>query len=249
MQLARLAGKNNPRTYYQKIIEIILALRLEFAYSKQEILNLYASHAPFGTNVVGIDAASWRYFGRNQKQLSWAECATLAVLPNSPSIIYPGKNQEKLRQKRNKLLYKIYQLKHIDEETYQLAIQEPLPQKPFALPNKSRHLLNRVVAEYKTESKFKTTINAEIQNRVLDILTKHAGQLKHNEIHNLCALIIDVNRNEVVSYVGNTPLKDKEPHGEDVDVITANRSTGSLLKPYLYGFMTNDGQLLPNMLV
>jgi penicillin-binding protein 1C len=61
--------------------------------------------------------------------------------------------------------------------------------------------------------------------------------------------VLDVNKNEVISYVGNTPLKDKEPHGEDVDVITSNRSTGSLLKPYLYGFMLNDGQLLPNMLV
>lgn len=249
MQLARLARKNKPRTYYEKIIEIILALRIELGYPKSQILNLYASHAPFGTNVVGIEAASWRYFGRSQKQLSWAECATLAVLPNSPSIIYPGKNQEKLRQKRNKLLYKIYELKHIDEETYQLAIQEPLPQKPFPLPNRSRHLLNRVVAENKAESKFRTTINSEVQNRVLDILTRHASQLKHNEIHNVCALIIDVNKNEVVSYIGNTPIKDKEPHGEDVDVIVANRSTGSLLKPYLYGFMANDGQLLPNMLV
>lgn len=249
MQVARLARKNQPRTYYEKLIEIIIALRLEFGYSKHDILNLYASHAPFGTNVVGIDAASWRYFGRSQKHLSWAECATLAVLPNSPSIIYPGKNQEKLKQKRNKLLYKVYQLKHIDEETYQLAVQEPLPQKPFALPNKSRHLLNRVVAENKTACKFKTTINPEIQNRVLDILTKHAGQLKHNEIHNLCALVIDVDKNEVMSYVGNTPLKDKELHGEEVDVITSNRSTGSLLKPYLYGFMLQDGQLLPSMLV
>lgn len=249
MQLARLARKNRPRIYYEKLIEMILALRMEAGYSKSQILNLYASHAPFGTNVVGIDAASWRYFGRSQKQLSWAECATLAVLPNSPSIIYPGKNQEKLRQKRNKLLYKIYQLNHINEETYQLAIQEPLPQKPFALPNKARHLLNRVVSENKSKSKFQTTINSEIQNRVLDILAKHGSQLKHNEIHNLCALVIDVNKNEVVSYVGNTPLKDKEPHGEDVDVIVANRSTGSLLKPYLYGFMANDGQLLPNMLV
>lgn len=249
MQVARLMRKNKARTYYEKLIELIIALRLEFGYSKFEILKLYSSHAPFGTNVVGIDAASWRYFGRSQANLSWAECATLAVLPNSPSIIYPGKNQEKLKQKRNKLLYKIFQLNYITEENYQLAVQELLPQKPFPLPNKSRHLLNRVVTENKTQNNFKTTINTETQNRVLDILTKHASQLKHNDIHNVCALVIDINKNEVLSYVGNTPLKDKEPHGEDVDVITSNRSTGSLLKPYLYGFMLNDGQLMPNMIV
>jgi len=249
MQLVRLIRKHKQRTYYEKAIELIMALRLELTYSKQEILNLYCSHAPFGTNVVGIEAASWRYFGRGLSNLSWAECATLAVLPNAPSIIYPGKNQDKLKTKRNKLLYKLVTLHHITEETYRLAIQEPLPLKPFPLPNKSRHLLNRVVTEYPNENQFNTTIQSELQNKVLDILAKHASQFKHNDIHNLCALIIDVKKNEVISYIGNTPLKDKEPHGEDVDVIVANRSTGSLLKPYLYGFMLNDGQLLPSMLV
>jgi penicillin-binding protein 1C len=249
MQLTRLMRKNQKRTYGEKLIEVIMALRVELTYSKDEILKLYASHAPFGTNVVGVDAASWRYFGRDLPQLSWAECATLAVLPNSPSIIYPGKNQDRLKRKRDKLLFKLLMLKNIDAETYQLAIQEPLPQKPFPLPNQSRHLLNRAVVECNSENNFNTTIQSEIQNKVLDILTKHALQLKQNEIHNICALVLDVNKNEVISYVGNTPLKDKEPHGEDVDVITSNRSTGSLLKPYLYGFMLNDGQLLPNMLV
>jgi penicillin-binding protein 1C len=249
MQLTRLIRKNQKRTYYEKLIELVMALRVELTYSKSEILNLYASHAPFGTNVVGIDAASWRYFGRGLSKLSWAECATLAVLPNSPSIIYPGKNQDKLKRKRDKLLYKLLTRKTIDTETYQLAVQEPLPQKPFPLPNRSRHLLNRALTENRTQNNFNTTLQNDIQNKVLDILTKHGSQLKQNEIHNICALVLDIKKNEVVSYVGNTPLKDKEPHGEDVDVVTANRSTGSLLKPYLYGFMINDGQLLPNMLV
>lgn len=249
MQLTRLMRKNQKRTYTEKLIELIWALRVELTYSKKEILKLYASHAPFGTNVVGVDAASWRYFGRGLSRLSWAECATLAVLPNSPSIIYPGKNQDRLKQKRDRLLYKLVTRQLIDEETYQLAIQEPLPQKPFPLPNKARHLLNRAVAENKTQNNFNTTIQSDVQDKVMEILTKHALRFKQNEIHNLCALVLDVKRNEVISYVGNTPLKDHEPHGEDVDVIISNRSTGSLLKPYLYGFMLNDGQLLPDMLV
>lgn len=249
MQLTRLMRKNQKRTYAEKLIELIWALRVELTYPKKEILKLYASHAPFGTNVVGVDAASWRYFGRGLSRLSWAECATLAVLPNSPSIIYPGKNQDRLKRKRDRLLYKLVTRKLIDEETYQLAIQEPLPQKPFPLPNKSRHLLNRAVTENKAQHNFNTTIQPDVQDKVLDVLTKHALRFKQNEIHNLCALVLDVKKNEVISYVGNTPLKDHEPHGEDVDVITSNRSTGSLLKPYLYGFMLNDGQLLPDMLV
>ncbi len=249
MQLARLIRQNKPRTYYEKIIELIIALRLELTYSKQEILNLYCSHAPFGSNVVGVEAASWRYFGRSHAHLSWAECATLAVLPNSPSIIYPGKNQEKLMRKRNALLNKLYGLKQFDQETFLLSIQEPLPQKPFRLPNNARHLLNRLTKGNKLANEFTTTIQPLIHNKAQDVVSKHALQLKHNDIHNIATLIIDVKTNEVVSYIGNTPLKDKEPHGEDVDVVTANRSTGSLLKPYLYSFMLNDGELLPNMLV
>ena len=93
MQLIRLSRKGRSRSYKEKIIEIILALRLELTHSKEEILNLYASHAPFGGNVVGLEAASWRYYGRSSHLLSWGEMATLAVLPNAPSLIYPGKNQ------------------------------------------------------------------------------------------------------------------------------------------------------------
>lgn len=84
MQLARIARGNRDRTLYEKIVETGWAFLLETAYSKNEILNLYASHAPFGGNVVGIETAAWRYFGRSAAELSWAESATLAVLPNSP---------------------------------------------------------------------------------------------------------------------------------------------------------------------
>ena len=249
MQLVRLIRKNRKRTYSEKFVELIWALRLELTYSKNEILNLYCAHAPFGSNVVGIDAAAWRYFGRGPQHLSWAECASLAVLPNAPSIIYPGKNEVKFKIKRNTLLLKLLNLNLINQETYLLSLQEPLPLKPFALPSNAKHLLNRAITEHKNENEFNTTIQAEIQARLKEILTKHAYHLQHNEINNVCALVLDVKQHNVVAYIGNTPLKTKEPHGEEVDVIMANRSTGSLLKPYLYGFMMNDGQLLPNMLI
>ena len=79
MQLARMARGNQNRTLWQKMLEALWALDIELTYSKEEILRMYASHAPFGGNTVGIDAAAWRYFGRSASQLSWAENATLAV--------------------------------------------------------------------------------------------------------------------------------------------------------------------------
>ena len=123
-QVIRLSRKNKQRTYFEKLKEIVLATRLELRYSKEKILSLYASNAPFGGNVVGLDVASWRYFGRSANQLSWAESATLAVLPNAPSLIYPGKNQQRLLDKRNRLLKKLFDENIIDKLTYNLAIQE-----------------------------------------------------------------------------------------------------------------------------
>jgi penicillin-binding protein 1C len=110
MQVIRLARKGKSRTYLEKLIEIILATRLELRYSKNEILNIYASHAPFGGNIVGITAASWRYFGRNPEQLSWGEASLLAVLPNSPALIHPGRNRDRLIEKRNRLINRLEKL-------------------------------------------------------------------------------------------------------------------------------------------
>ena len=141
-QVIRLSRKGRKRSYWEKAVELVLATRLEFRHSKNDILELYASHAPFfGGNVVGVDVAAWRYFGLPTYQLSWAESATLAVLPNAPSLIYPGKNQEKLLQKRNRLLQKLLQKGVLDSTAYRLSLMEKLPQKPYSLPKIAPHLV------------------------------------------------------------------------------------------------------------
>jgi penicillin-binding protein 1C len=245
-QVIRLSRKGKGRTYFEKGIELILATRLELGYSKNEILDLYAAHAPFGGNVVGLEMASWRYFGLKSNQLSWAETATLAVLPNTPSLIYPGKNQIKLLNKRNRLLLKLYQEKIIDQQTYELSIDEPLPQKPYNLPQIAPHLLQRV-AQNQEGTRVKTTVDFALQNRVNQIAKYYYNQYKQNEVNNLAILIIDVSNRNVMSYVGNSPTD--QDHQKDVDIIDAPRSTGSILKPLLYAAMLDDGELLPNTLV
>lgn len=147
-QVIRLSGKNKNRSYLEKIKELILATRLEFRESKENIMKLYASHAPFGGNVVGLEMASWRYFRLQPHQLSWAETATLAVLPNAPSLIYPGKNQQKLKEKRNRLLKKLQEQKIIDVITYELALEETLPKKPYDLPTVATHFVQEVAKNY-----------------------------------------------------------------------------------------------------
>ena len=245
-QVIRLSRNHHKRTYLEKTLEILLATRLEFRHSKEKILELYAAHAPFGGNVVGLEMASWRYFGVQSHQLSWAESATLAVLPNAPSLIYPGKNQEKLLKKRNALLLKLFKEKIIDLITYQLAIQEPLPQKPYVVPQIAPHLLE-AFAKNNTGKRLKTTIQMPLQNRVNQIAAYYYNQYKQNQVHNLAIVVIDIQNRNIISYVGNSPTD--QDHNKDVDIIQAPRSTGSILKPLLFASMLDQGELLPNTLV
>lgn len=249
MQVIRLARNKQKRTLLEKCIEMIQAIRLEIRYSKQEILALYASNAPFGSNVIGIDAASWRYFGRDAETLSWAEAATLAVLPNAPSLIYPGKNQNRLLTKRNRLLDQLFRTGIIDKETCELSKQEELPGRPHAIPQYATHLLQRATQEGHNGERIRSTIDIHLQQRVNDIVENYHKILKANEIHNACALVMEVNTGNISAYVGNTDNPGRPEYDGDVDIINAPRSTGSILKPFLFASMLNDGDILPNTLI
>jgi penicillin-binding protein 1C len=248
MQLMRMSRGKQSRSIYQKCIEIFTATRAEWKYSKDELLALYASNVPMGGNVVGLDAAAWRYYGRSPDQLSWAESATLAVLPNAPSLMHPGKNRNALLLKRNRLLDRLYESKKIDSLTWQLAKTETLPDKPQDLPRLAPHLLNRAIRDGQSGNLIHTTIDAAVQKRINNIVSYHHQSLAKNKIHNAAVLIMDIETGAVISYVGNVPNLSAE-HGKDVDIINAPRSTGSILKPFLYASMLEDGGLTPKMLV
>lgn len=246
MQTIRLSRKKN-RTFTEKFVEVILATRLEFSYSKDEIINLYASHAPMGGNVVGIEAASWRYFGHQSSTLSWAEAATLAVLPNSPAIMHFGRNREKLLNKRNALLKKLQDKNVLDAVDYELAISEPLPFEPYPLPQISPHLVTKVYLEQEGKQVI-TTIDKQKQLQVENILSRWNAEFAQNEIKNIAAIVIDVEKNEIVSYCGNVHFN-KSISANQVDILQSARSTGSILKPFLYCAMQQNGQLLPHQLL
>jgi penicillin-binding protein 1C len=245
MQVIRMAMDNPPRTIVRKIQEMILATRLELGYTKAEILNLYAANAPFGGNVVGLEAASWRYFAKPPGLLSWAESCMLAVLPNSPALIHPGRNRSALKEKRNRLLRKLLERAHIDSTTYSLALEEPLPNAPHRLPRLAPHLLNRAKKESASGGfRLRTTIDAPLQRQLNELAALHLQQLQQNEIHNLGVLIIEVETGKTLAYLGNAPATGPA-HAEAVDVLVAPRSTGSILKPFLYAQALQDGIILP----
>ncbi len=257
MQVVRLSRKGRPRTFAEKAVEAVLALRLSLSLSKDQVLGLYAAYAPFGGNTVGLDAAAWRYFGREAERLSWAETATLAVLPNAPSLVHPGRNRDLLLAKRNRLLDALRERGVIDALTADLARREPLPNAPEALPMLAPHLVARAGLE-RGSRRFRagdaspwlrTTLRAAVQARASEIVARHQAVLAENGVRNAAALVVDVPTGEVLAYVGNHWPPGSEDHGEHVDVVKARRSTGSVLKPLLYASMLEAGEVLPSQLV
>ncbi len=250
MQTIRLSRSNRPRTVGEKCIEAFMALRLEYRRSKKDIFRLYATHAPFGGNVVGLSAASWRYFGREPSMLSWGESALLAVLPNSPSLIHPGKNRRALKVKRDRLLHRLHQCGELDSMSAALAMQEPLPPEPYPMPVSAPHLLFRIRNQTPFgKAQHTTTLDWNLQVRVNEIVDRHHARLSGNGIYNASVMIIDIPENQVRAYAGNISDFADTEHGYQVDIIRSPRSTGSILKPFLYAAMMQSGELLPGRLV
>ncbi|MFT6746743.1 MAG: penicillin-binding protein 1C [Glaciecola sp.] len=245
MQVARMMGGPSVRTYVNKCWEMLLALHLEVNLSKNEILNLYLSHAPFGGNVVGLEAASWRYFGRSPQNLSWSENALLAVLPNSPGLLYPGKGQVLLAEKRNRLLDKLEKAGIIDKETCKLSKLESVPGKPLKLPQNAQHVLS--FATVNGSNRVQSTLDFQLQNEAQKVVNRHAEELRSNQVHNASAIIVEVATGNILVYIGN--VNTSMAHANKVDVVKAKRSTGSILKPFLYACALDDGQIVPEMML
>lgn len=246
MQLSRIRNKASRRNIFNKLYEILLSTRFELHYSKRDILQKYLANAPFGGNVVGVEAASWRYFGRSTRNLSWAEAATLAVLPNSPALIHPGRNRNLLTQKRNLLLLKLLKKKLMGQSDYQVALLEKIPEKPAPLPNDAKH-----VTDYFASKKARivySSLSRTIQLNCERIAREYLKILEINRINNIAVIVADVKSNQVLAYVGNA-CYGKAENSPDVDIVQAPRSTGSIIKPLLYAMMLQEGKLLPTTLV
>ena len=243
MQVIRLS-RGKERTLWQKLVEAVLATRLEMRCTKKEILAMYASHAPFGGNVVGLEAAAWRYFGRPAGELSWAESATLAVLPNAPSTIHPGKGRDRLLEKRNRLLERLEKRGYIDGSTLESAMAEPLPDAPYPLPSLAKHYVEQQPKGRET----RTGIDIHLQRQVEATASRWSDELAMEGIADLAAVILDIRTGETIAYVGNSSPS-RARNGSEVDIAASPRSTGSILKPFLYCAALQEGTILPRTLL
>ena len=235
--------KRRERTYLSKIEEIIESYKLEKYLSKDEILELYLNNAPYGSNIVGYETASQLYFGKSAKNLTWAEGATLAVLPNSPGLIWIEKNRDKLLNKRDNLLKNMYERGVIDEKQYRLSIKEELPKERKYFNSLAPHLTRRLVNEY-DDKIIKSTINSELQKNIERIAKEYGDYLNNRGIKNTAIIVVDNHSGEVKSYVGSQNFYDFQRNGQ-VDGVVAQRSVGSVLKPFLYALSIDEGLITP----
>lgn len=255
MQTVRLLQNNPPRTIGEKIKEAFLAVLFEIRYTKEEILALYAANAPYGGNVVGLEAASWRYFNRPPDSLSWAETAMLAVLPNRPSDVHPGSNRNLLLERRDTLLRTLCKKGIISQETLTLSLLEEIPPKPFDLPQYAPHYLEQMKHTLEENASvndysYYSTIDFDLQKNTAETLERWSERFFRNGINNGAVIIIDTKTDEILAYCANTGLDSKRNTStKDVDMIQALRSSGSLLKPFLFAAMIDSGLLLQDQLV
>jgi penicillin-binding protein 1C len=245
MQVAR-ALERKPRTYGNKLIEILRAFQLELKYSKNEILQLYCNVLPYGGNIEGVKAASLLYFKKDPDHLSLAEITALSIIPNRPNSLTPGKHNDRIIHHRNIWLRRLEKEKIFSHEEIVDALAEPFnifrAEVPRLAPHVS-HRLNRSGMET-----IHSSIDLQIQTRVEKIVQAYCRTIHTKGISNASIVVIDNSNNKVVAYLGSANFNDSSIHGQ-VDGADAIRQPGSTLKPLLYALCIDQGLMTPKKIL
>ena len=244
MQLARMLEPAE-RTYGNKFLEMLRAFQLELHYSKDEILEMYLSNLPYGGNIEGVKSASYIYFNRPPAKLSLSQAIVLTIIPNDPNDLRLDRNTSKLMDERNKWIKKFDGNKIFGHQDLMDALDEPVKAKRFAINNDAPHFC-RFVSQKFSQDQIYTSLDQSIQKTAEKILESYVNRVKSKQVSNGAVLIIDNKTNSVAAYCGSADFNDNASLGQ-VNGITALRSPGSTLKPFLYTLAFDLGELTPSM--
>ncbi|PMV18901.1 MULTISPECIES: peptidoglycan glycosyltransferase PbpC [unclassified Pseudomonas] len=236
MQVARLLDPHS-RTFHGKLRQLWRTAQLEWHLSKEEILNLYLNRAPFGGTLQGVAAASWAYLGKSPSQLTHAEAALLAVLPQAPSRLRPDRHAQRAQDARDKVLRRLAEFQVWPQAAVDEALEEPLLLAPRLEPSLAP-LLARRLNRPDSPSLIRTTLDATLQRRLEDLLLGWRARLPEHT--SAAILVVEEETMAVRAYLGSVDINDAKRFGH-VDMISALRSPGSTLKPFLYGMALDDG--------
>jgi penicillin-binding protein 1C len=239
MQVVRLLQPRR-RTYFNKALEAFRAFQLELHYSKEEIVQLYFNLVPYGGNIEGIKAASLLYFGKPPQLLSLAEITALTIVPNRPSSLRPGTQNQALILARNEWLNRFLQEKLFEENTINDALAEPLDIKRRSSPKLAPHLSVRLQKDFPDQPVIETTLKLQLQRQIEEQVKNYLNRLQGQNIHNAAVLVLDNETMAVEAYVGSGDFNNPFDGGQ-VDGIRAVRSPGSTLKPLLFATAFDKG--------
>ena len=246
MQVARLLEPREHRSIDAKLRQITRALELEHALSKEQILSLYLTLAPYGGNLEGIRAASLAYFGKEPRKLSLAEAALLVALPQSPELRRPDRYPQAARAARDRVLDRAAAAGVVPRDEIARAKAAAVPHARKPLPVLAPHAADQVVAAEPSRRIHRLTIDAGLQKSLQELALERARALGPQI--SVAILAVDNETGEVRARVGSADYFDERRAGQ-VDMTQALRSPGSTLKPFIYGLAFEDGLLHPETLI
>ncbi|HEX4957824.1 MAG TPA: penicillin-binding protein 1C [Lacibacter sp.] len=241
MQVAR-ALEPKRRTLGNKFIELFRAVQLEMKYSKAEVLQLYLNLVPYGGNIQGVKSASVLYFGKNPDHLSLAEITALSIIPNRPSSLVIGKNNDEIIKQRNKWLQRFAKEQLFTAKEIEDALAEPLNAKRNSMPQLAPHLSTKL--KQSGGPIIHTNLQLNTQLKTEKLVQDYVRTLRLSNIRNAAVMIIDNETHNVIAYVGSGDFKDTLDGGQ-VNGAAAVRQPGSTLKPLIYGLCFDEGLLTP----
>jgi penicillin-binding protein 1C len=246
MQVARLLSGETTRSFSGKVDQILMALALEKRLSKDGILDLYLTLAPYGGNVEGIRAASLAYLGKEPRRLTPAEAALLVALPQAPESRRPDRHAEAAHAARDRVIERAAEAGVLTSEDAAAARSEESPDRRIPFPILAPHATSRLVAEAPAVAFRITKIDARLQARLESLATERAAAISDSV--SVAILVADHKAGEILASVGSSGLFDERRDGF-VDMTRAVRSPGSSLKPLIYGLAFELGVAHPETLI
>lgn len=262
-QLVKNSLLTPERTLQRKIREVVLAFATEALYDKDKILEMYLNQVPYGGTSYGVEAASQAYFGKSVKDLTIAEQAFLAGLPEAPSTLSPfGSHPERGKKRQKEVLRKMYEQKYITKTERDKALAQKLKFQQISNPIKAPHfvfyvkeLLVNKYGQQKVEQgglKVITSLDLDIQNFAQTAVASEVAQLDNYRVGNGGAVITNPGTGEILAMIGGRDyFGDPLPEGcttgsnctfePNVNIAISNRQPGSSIKPINYALGIKKG--------
>lgn len=247
MQVIRLL-EDRPRTFPNKVIEAVHAIWLETVCSKKQILKLYFELAPYGGNIHGVQAASWRYFKKRPKDLTLAECALLAGIPQSPSRLRPDRHPERARKRREMVLKSMFANDYISQKQFAVSNSEPVEARHYSFPFAAPHFGIWAHKQHPSEPVLQTALDPRLQEISEKMLRDRLSELSAYGVENGSVVILENKTGKIRALVGSNNFFDKD-HAGQVNGALSKRSPGSCLKPFTFAIGFDLGLYTPRMIL